>query len=634
MPSQNLRVATWVPPGVVPVLGQMIGVSQVSPVLDTEFTTPAFPEAPEDAKLYGRKDAAWALVPPLPFAADAPANTNTYGRLNGAWAIINKATVGLTSADNTSDANKPISIATQAALDTKTEEAPNDGKQYARQSRAWSQVVIPVSLTVDDNVPVGFKVGDRWIRPETGQEAVRVPTVDGLGAWIAPAGAADETLTPILLNNGTVIAPSLAYASEPGLGWYRHSASLIATAAGGKITSYLNAVAPASTGMSICPRTPGSAVLYIESQPNGSANTSTLALSASSTAFEIRESIAGSAVAKPLGMFFPAGINFLFGSRTITMDGQANFATPGNVTAANLVTAGAVNGGSVNASGNATVNGTLTVTSGVVNNSFQVKGTTYLNPAGDYQITVGGGFRTLQFAGNWALQWEEASGALHWRMNGRTTTFGQSGDIIAHQNIYSGAGGGAGAQAAMAGNQFLPLTYGNDGSGGLYSNVVQTGNNGPGSMNMMMQFLHKPGVSAYVNIECGGAPFIHNSSGTATSNGGWTTSDRALKKNITLLETAPSATDAVMAVPVSEWDRIHVDPATGQSLHQIGWVAQDVQPHIPKAVYTQTMPLSSGTDGEPIEYADYLALDTSAMSAVLWKAFQEINARVAALEAA
>ena len=76
MPSQNLRVATWVPPGVVPVLGQMIGVSQVSPVLDTEFTTPAVPEAPEDAKLYGRKDAAWALVPPLPFAADAPANTN------------------------------------------------------------------------------------------------------------------------------------------------------------------------------------------------------------------------------------------------------------------------------------------------------------------------------------------------------------------------------------------------------------------------------------------------------------------------------------------------------------------------------------------------------------------------------
>lgn len=66
------------------------------------------PEAPSDGKTYGRKDAAWAEVAPI-------ANPTFTGTVNG----ITKAMVGLGNVNDTSDANKPISTATQTALNAK-----------------------------------------------------------------------------------------------------------------------------------------------------------------------------------------------------------------------------------------------------------------------------------------------------------------------------------------------------------------------------------------------------------------------------------------------------------------------------------------------------------------------------------
>ena len=53
---------------------------------------------------------------------------------------VTKTQVGLGNVDNTSDVNKPISTATQTALDGKVEEAPEDGKQYAREDGTWVEV--------------------------------------------------------------------------------------------------------------------------------------------------------------------------------------------------------------------------------------------------------------------------------------------------------------------------------------------------------------------------------------------------------------------------------------------------------------------------------------------------------------
>lgn len=71
-------------------------------------------------------------------AAAAPVQT-----VNGqvGTVIITKASVGLSNVDNTSDANKPISTATQTAIDAKLTDAPSDGTVYGRRNAAW--IVIP-----------------------------------------------------------------------------------------------------------------------------------------------------------------------------------------------------------------------------------------------------------------------------------------------------------------------------------------------------------------------------------------------------------------------------------------------------------------------------------------------------------
>lgn len=68
----------------------------------------ALADAPSDGKTYGRKDAAWAEAAPI-------ASPTFTGTVNG----ITKAMVGLGNVDNTSDADKPISTATQTALNAK-----------------------------------------------------------------------------------------------------------------------------------------------------------------------------------------------------------------------------------------------------------------------------------------------------------------------------------------------------------------------------------------------------------------------------------------------------------------------------------------------------------------------------------
>ena len=60
---------------------------------------------------------------------------------------VTKAQVGLSNVDNTSDANKPVSNATQTALNTKIWEAPEDWEQYVRQDWDWEVVNIPDAAT-------------------------------------------------------------------------------------------------------------------------------------------------------------------------------------------------------------------------------------------------------------------------------------------------------------------------------------------------------------------------------------------------------------------------------------------------------------------------------------------------------
>ncbi len=48
--------------------------------------------------------------------------------------------ISLGNVDNTSDLNKPISTATQSALDNTIDDAPSDGGEYVRKNSAWSAI--------------------------------------------------------------------------------------------------------------------------------------------------------------------------------------------------------------------------------------------------------------------------------------------------------------------------------------------------------------------------------------------------------------------------------------------------------------------------------------------------------------
>lgn len=68
----------------------------------------------------------------------AAGTTAQYYRGDKSWQTLNKASVGLTNADDTSDANKPISTATQTALNGKEGTiTPGTTAQYYRGDKSW-----------------------------------------------------------------------------------------------------------------------------------------------------------------------------------------------------------------------------------------------------------------------------------------------------------------------------------------------------------------------------------------------------------------------------------------------------------------------------------------------------------------
>lgn len=86
--------------------------------------------------------------------------TAQFWRGDKTWQSLNKTDVGLSNVDNTSDASKPVSTATQTALDTKLSDAPSDGKTYGRKDAAWVEVGgPPVIRTPTNTAPAAAATG-------------------------------------------------------------------------------------------------------------------------------------------------------------------------------------------------------------------------------------------------------------------------------------------------------------------------------------------------------------------------------------------------------------------------------------------------------------------------------------------
>jgi hypothetical protein len=102
-------------------------------------------------------------------------------------------------------------------------------------------------------------------------------------------------------------------------------------------------------------------------------------------------------------------------------------------------------------------------------------------------------------------------------------------------------------------------------------------------------------------------------------------SDRRGKTGI-----APSSKGLAEVLQLQPVSFTRVDASTGAQ-EEIGFVAQDVQPILPEAVWTAGIPLRDGSggldSGEPT-----LGLTSETITAILVNAVKELTARVAALE--
>jgi hypothetical protein len=124
-----------------------------------------------------------AVEPPITATTSAD-----YYRGDKTFATLNKAAVGLGNVDNTSDANKPVSTATQTALDAKTNKLIVANRQTASYTLVLSDadklvemnVASANNLTVPLNSSVAFSTGTQILLAQYGAGQTTVVATSGV----------------------------------------------------------------------------------------------------------------------------------------------------------------------------------------------------------------------------------------------------------------------------------------------------------------------------------------------------------------------------------------------------------------------------------------------------------------------
>jgi hypothetical protein len=128
-------------------------------------------------------------------------------------------------------------------------------------------------------------------------------------------------------------------------------------------------------------------------------------------------------------------------------------------------------------------------------------------------------------------------------------------------------------------------------------------------------------TAVYGNDNGNAANYAAYFAGKGFVGSAWTVSDARLKRNITDL--APGALATVNAMRIVEYDKLAVPTAEHPDervlCHEVGFIAQELEPLIPSAVHD---------DGA------WLTVNDRGVLATLVKAVQELSAEVAALRAA
>ena len=252
-------------------------------VLMADPTPPGgIPEAPTDGKQYGRQNEDWTeIIPPLPpplGVPEAPGDGNQYARKDGAWSAVafNKLPNGTVAAPGLAFASEPgLGWYRSAAASMRWAAGAADMMALlGGATNSTNLIVTPRAPGVATfelrNQTTGVADFNKLTFLQDSLGGAFIST--GIGGTATRGNLALDA-PQVQFPAGTVAAPGISFASESGLGWYRHSAGLIATAAGGILTSYLDAAAPTATAFGLSPRAAnGSSTLNLRNQPNGVAN--------------------------------------------------------------------------------------------------------------------------------------------------------------------------------------------------------------------------------------------------------------------------------------------------------------------------------------------------------------------------
>lgn len=136
-------------------------------------------EAPMDGVNYVRKDGAW-IDADQTFATDA--------------SVLTKADTAYVDDQDARKADITYvdgqNAAQDAVIATKVGEAPTDGKQYARKSAAWSEIVIPDKppVIISDTPPASPVVGTLWFESDSGDTFIWYQDADS-AQWVQQNGA-------------------------------------------------------------------------------------------------------------------------------------------------------------------------------------------------------------------------------------------------------------------------------------------------------------------------------------------------------------------------------------------------------------------------------------------------------------
>jgi hypothetical protein len=303
-----------------------------------------------------------------------------------------------------------------------------------------------------------------------------------------------------------------------------------------------------------------------------------------------------------------------------------------------------ISGGTI--SGNLGTTGNMTVGSNLYTNTLS------MSSANGYEwihyVSAGSGDHVEQHRANWFQVWTSSNGTWGWNSpNGTCMTLDGGGALSVKSNASVGgtlavtgdiSGVGASSSISVPGN----IT----GSTAVW-NVPNAFGFAPGGLGRKFFF----GAAYYwewnqssgqMNWVSNGTPMWNmrasdglcfNSVAAVGGVGPYlNTSDRRTKTNI--MPSTKGLTEILQLQPVAF---TRADPTTGAQ-DEIGFVAQDVQPIVPEAVWQAGIPLKDGTGG--LDTGDpTLAISESTIAAISVNAIKELNnlitaltARIAALE--